>query len=187
MSDILEILQGYQRMAQESMPDRPLDDFMVTVSWRKDAVKFFFKVRNVETDKFMQFSQYNPNFKLVAHDPQEAVRLMHLIVADYGKKFDGPPKEKKEVKPKPVKEKHPRAKLPKNRDKKYDFDLLYVILDGDTPGYGDLLASVEDHFDISQRAARVCIKYWLEQGMIVKEGPDRSPLAYYRLGKLPVV
>ncbi len=185
MSDILEILHGFQRMAQASMPGRPLEDFMVTVSWRKDAIKYFFKVRNAETDQFMRFSPYNPAAKMVANTPEEAIRLMHLMVADYGKKFEAPKKEKVS---KPVKDQHPRAQLPKNRDKKEDFDALFIIFaGGDTPRYRDLIASVEDHFDMSQRSSRLCIKYWLTCGMLVKEGPDRGPKTYYKLGKLPVV
>lgn len=177
MDDLLGILKKYQAMAQASMPERALEDFMITVSWNKDVLKHFFKVREVGTDKFIRFSPYNPNVKLVGGTPQEAIRLMHLAIEDWGKKFTAPKKEKV------VKERVPRSKLPKNRDKDADFVLLEAIFaGGDTPGYTDLLASIQEWFLVSQRKGRECLKHWIVNGMLVKEGPDRGPYTYYRLG-----
>ncbi len=58
---------------------------------------------------------------------------------------------------------------------------LAVIFSDGGIKYGALLASVEDHFAVSQRKGRQLISEFMRNGWIVKSGPDRSPNTIYKL------
>jgi len=58
---------------------------------------------------------------------------------------------------------------------------LHQIFDGDTLKYGELMESIQTHFDIGKLGAKKLIVKFTNRGWLLKNGKDRSPLAVYKL------
>lgn len=184
MEKIREYFDEFMRKAQAAFPDRDPEGFSVNAYYANGVLRHSCRVKDTVSGAFIYFiGKENPKNKIICQDMDSAVELMKECVAEF---------VPKELRVRKVREKKmtvidwkPNKDKIAERNVQVDYLILKTMFDLTGPmKYRILMQTIKRDCNVSESYFRILKNHWLEIGILVREGSDRSPQSVYKLGKL---